>query len=199
MAKNKFNFSEHCGSVENLGEYYTAMSQLISRMHNPEQNPYYSTDFCFLKPEEVVEKAAMLRQELTFEGNLAVLSYVESLFRVDAVLRCQAKFKRDNLFKRFNKDVKTQGGRKVYHYIRICETILDGWKAEHTEHTDLLNRLAQAFEYRNWLAHGKYWTYKESINKYTFEFVLLLAKDVVEAFGDLLLRQVAVGEKIGRI
>lgn len=199
MANNKFNFSEHSGSIEQLEEYYNSMSELINRKYNSELNPSYEMDFLFLKPEEVSKKAEKLRKELMFEGNLAILSYVESVFRVDAIMRCQAKMKKDVLFKSFNKEVKTQGGRKVYHYIRICETILEGWKNIHIEHGDLLNNLKQAFEYRNWLAHGRYWTYKESIDKYSFEYVLHLAKSTIASFDSLLFKRLPLGEKIERI
>lgn len=199
MAKNKFNFSEHSGSIGQLEEYYRSMSELIDRKHNPALNPEYALDFPFMRPDEISEKAATLRRELVFEGNLAVLSYVESVFRVDAIMRCQAKIKQDSLFKKFKKEIKHQNGKTVYHYIRICETILEGWKVECREHVNLLNSLGQAFEYRNWLAHGKYWTYKESVDKYTFEYVLGLAKAVIKAFDGLLFKQLPVGEKIGRI
>lgn len=196
MAKNSFNFSTHSGSLDSLAGYYYSMSDLIDWKYNPVENPRYGTDFLGLKPEEVSAKAEELRRELTFEGNMAVLSHVESLFRVDAIIRCQAKRKRDNLYKRFCTEIRQLNGRKLYHFIRLNETILDGWKEEHSEHTDLLNRLRQAFEYRNWLAHGKYWTYKEAIGKYTYEYVLCLAKDVVKAFDGLFYGQLPINTKI---
>ena len=199
MAKNTFNFSSYSGSLDSLEEYYYSMSDLIDRKHDQAQNPRYAADFLGLKPEDVSAKAEKLRRELTFEGNMAVLSHVESLFRVDAIIRCQAKQRRDNLCKRFSTEVRQLNGRKLYHFIRLNETILDGWKEEHSEHTDLLNTLGQAFEYRNWLAHGKYWTYKEAPGKYTYAYVLRLARDVTKAFNGLLYEPLPVNAKIETI
>lgn len=196
MAKNSFDFSSHSGSLDSLERYYRSMSDLIDRKHDPKQNPRYTADFIGMRPEDVSAKAGELRRELTFEGNMAVLSHVESLFRVDAIIRCQANQKRDNLCKRFRTEIRMLNNRKLYHFIRLNETILDGWKEEYSEHTDLLNTLGQAFEYRNWLAHGKYWTYKESPGKYTYEYVLHLAKDVAKAFGGLLYGQLPINAKI---
>lgn len=82
MPKNTFSFSEHSNSISDLENYYFTIAKLIERKHQKESNPNFDEDFKFMRIDEVSLQAEILMKELTFEGNLALLSYVESLFRI---------------------------------------------------------------------------------------------------------------------
>lgn len=196
MPKNTFSFSEHSSSILDLENYYFTIAKLIERKHQKETNPNFDEDFKFMRLDEVSQQAEILMKELTFEGNLALLSYIESLFRIDAVLRCQSKKKKDPMVKAFLKEVKSLNGRRHYHHIRIKETILSQWEKTNPHLSNLINELNQAFDYRNWLAHGHYWAFKEPINKYSFEYVLKLAKQTEINIKPLLYQRLNIGEKI---
>ena len=196
MPKNTFSFSEHSSSILDLENYYFTIAKLIERKHQKETNPNFDEDFKFMRLDEVSQQAEILMKELTFEGNLALLSYIESLFRIDAVLRCQSKKKNDPMVKAFSKEVKNLNGKKHYHYIRIKETILSQWEKANPQLSNLINELNQAFDYRNWLAHGHYWVFKEPIHKYSFEYVLKLAKQTECDIKPLLYQRLNIGEKI---
>lgn len=78
---------------------------------------------------------------------------------------------------------RLNGRRGTFRYnpLSLTDDILQRWR----EHSDVTPRLVgdirNAFRYRDWLAHGRYWVAKLG-RQYDFETVYDLGRDVEMAF-----------------
>jgi hypothetical protein len=59
-------------------------------------------------------------------------------------------------------------------YVSLEKDIFDTWSSYASGAHPLIGELRSAFKFRNWLAHGRYWTPKLGRN-YDFESLYLLA------------------------
>ncbi len=61
-------------------------------------------------------------------------------------------------------------------------------KPNSKEMQDILRNLPQYFDFRNWMAHGRYWKYKESnyFNKYNYLQIQILNALIQKYFGPYL-------------
>jgi hypothetical protein len=65
--------------------------------------------------------------------------------------------------------------------VSLDEDILEAWKKHSSASKQLIGELRGAFNFRHWLAHGRYWVPKFG-RRYDFIFVYSLADDVLSAF-----------------
>ena len=108
--------------------------------------------------------------------SLEILSALEARFRVGYLVRCQRK-KRDLFSKKLHAIYRKQQNRAF-----LVDDILTTWKKERTEHKLRLDQFQKAIDYRNWLAHGRYWTPKKipQIKQYDFLNLYSLADDILQ-------------------
>jgi hypothetical protein len=85
---------------------------------------------------------------------LSVLACVEAALRMDYLKRCYDK-KRDDISRSFREIYKARAERA-----RLDDDILASWRDKSSIPKVLIGELIGAFNYRHWLAHGRYWTQK---------------------------------------
>ncbi|VAW48201.1 hypothetical protein MNBD_GAMMA03-823 [hydrothermal vent metagenome] len=105
---------------------------------------------------------------------------LEAAFRIDYLYRS----KRVN---RTKNDLLTQSFYKLYlikgKNARFEDEILSSWKT-HTSspnNSKIISDLIEAFKYRHWLAHGRYYTPKLG-KKYDFTSIYTLAQIIFDSF-----------------
>lgn len=191
MRKIQFNFNEHNQSLESLENYYDEVKSAIDLKYS-KVNPRYTSDFQMMTESEVESERDENYQELSREATMAILAFVESLFRTDFIIRCELK-KCDKLSKQYRSTYNPS--KRVYTY-SYSDVVLDGWVEYRPEAKNLINELKEANNYRNWLAHGRYWQFKDNPNKYKIEKIRDLAHRIQNAFGAELMYVPNVGEKL---
>ena len=120
-----------------------------------------------------------------------IKEYIESLFRKDFILRINAGSKkyRDNITKEY-KSIYIPD-KRVYSY-SLVDVIFRTWKQyvspNSKEIEDVFRTLPQYYDFRNWIAHGRYWIPKETnyIQKYSYLQIVILYDKIVALLGDKL-------------
>lgn len=167
MKKVRIDFSGHIQTIAQIFDYYQLLKNLIQDHFDSQKNPTYEVDFDKMTNEEIskLKKENLLELERSASFNL--LALVEARFRIDFCARCERR-KRDvlsNLFRAFYNPAN-----RIYSY-SYKEQILANWKVAHPDIVDLLNEIGQVADYRNWLAHGRFWEFKDNLKKYTFNYI----------------------------
>lgn len=191
MRKIQFNFNEHNQSLETLESYYDEVKAAIDLKYS-KANPYYTLNFQMMTDTEVEIERDDKYNELSCEASMAILAFVESLFRTDFIIRCELR-KRDKLSKRFRHIYNP--AKRIYTY-SYNDVLLDGWAEYRSEKKNLIDELKEANNYRNWLAHGRYWEFKDNPAKYKIEKIRDLAHSIKLAFGPELKTVPQIGEKV---
>ena len=118
-----------------------------------------------------------------------MLAYLESVFRKDFVIRIQRHKRKDELSKHFLDSYNP--AKKLYQY--SLEEIFRAWYDKGCGLSDKIRQtfssLPQYYNYRNWIAHGRYWEFKDTnyLRKFCFESILLMVDTVLrELKGKLL-------------
>ena len=122
-------------------------------------------------------------KELSTDVSFAILAYIESRFRTDFIVRRRNRKRSDLLAGLFHANFKMS---KEFYSYPLVTGIFKDWKETYAENDVLLNlfnQLGQAFDYRNWVAHGRYWVFKDNPNKYTYNYTLGLAQNVDALLG----------------
>ncbi len=191
MRKLQFNFNEHNQSLESLENYYDEVKAAIDLKYS-KANPYYNSDFQMMTDPEVENEREENYMELSREASMSILAFVESLFRTDFIIRCELK-KSDKLSKRYRHTYNP--AKRIYTY-SYNDVVLDGWAQLYPEEKDLINELKEANNYRNWLAHGRYWQFKDNPAKYKIEKIRNLAHRIQSTFASELMFVPKIGEKL---
>jgi hypothetical protein len=139
--------------------------------------PTFESRFVGKSMREVSDELAIRLDESELRSSLILLTSLEASFRLDFLDRCGRRLK-DDLSRYFRKVEKSQGDR-----VRLDEDILEGWKQNGGVPPALTQQLRDAFKFRHWLAHGRYWPPKLGRKQYDFAFVSLMAATVVSVCG----------------
>ena len=190
MRRIQFNFNEHNQSLESLESYYDEVRAAIDLKYY-KANPYYTSDFQMMTDTEVESERDENFEELSREASMAILAFVESLFRTDFIIRCELK-KSDKLSIRYRHTYNP--AKRIYTY-SYHDVVLEGWAEYRPDVKDLINELKEANNYRNWLAHGRYWQFKDNPAKYKIEKIRNLAHRIQTVFGSELKFVPKIGEK----
>ncbi|MBQ0153325.1 MAG: hypothetical protein KBS70_00905 [Bacteroidales bacterium] len=191
MSRVKFSFEKDYLKYELVQKYYTTTNLSLERHYSKRGNPEYLVDF-FGKNEDIVNKEKVEHQkELSREATFVLLASIEAMFREDFIIRCQANLT-DSISSRFLAEYNPV--KKIYHY-KFKELILNTWKENKPEYASLLDQLSQAFDYRNWIGHGRYWQFKDNESKFTFEKVFCLAQMINVAFVSSLYKSEMINSK----
>lgn len=184
-------FSDNILTPEEIEHYYRDMEKSIEMRFNKEQNANYVGDFWGYTDEEIISSKKELLQELSIEASFFLLAYIESLFRKDFILRINAGRKkyRDNITKEYKSIYDPN--KRVYSY-SLVDVIFSTWKQyvspNSKELEDVLRTLPQYYDFRNWIAHGRYWVPKETnyIQKYSYLQIVILYDKIKALLGDKL-------------
>lgn len=191
MAKIKFDFSECPLVAEEISNYYRHMVSTIECKYSQDSNQNYEVDFFSYSEEKVESEKEILLNELSIQASLCLLSFIESRFRIDFIIRCQGQ-KKDFLSKEFRKIYNP--AKRLYTY-SLTDDIIDNWKKDMPDQKDVFDRLIDAFKYRNWIAHGRYWHFKDNPNKFTFDSIWMLNEKLDIILERKILGLLNIGEK----
>lgn len=114
-------------------------------------------------------------EELEKTSCMTLLSFLEARFRVDYLKSCYEK-KKDPLSRDFRAIYKKKENRAS-----LRDDILETWKKHHSEEKEvknLISDLIDVFNYRHWLAHGRYWEPKLGRTVYDYCYVYHLSKRI---------------------
>ena len=151
---------------------------------------WYSVE---VKEESVIFEAKdRAYAELEKEATMCLLSYMESAFRTDFVMRCDLK-KKDKLSLLFRKSYDRN--KRKYQY-GFNDVVIKGWKEIYPEHKTEFDRIVEMMNYRNWLAHGRYWKFKDNIAKYSYSAVHNAIESLENAFQSVIMRPSLIGEAV---
>ncbi len=139
------------------------------------ENPQYAARFGLYTRRHVLneEKHRIFETELAMV--MTLLAAIEASFRVDYLKRCSRR----------TKDKLSQEFRKLYHKkkrrVSFENDILKLWKLHSDVPASLIGEIRDAFRFRHWLAHGRYWTI-EIGREYNFSTVYELARTIEQEF-----------------
>lgn len=145
----KVSFSSENLSLLNIADYYGDSEKALRLFFSP-KNPAYTLRFNGYTRNEVEGELKLRLQELDKAVSLSILSALEALLRVDYLTRCYKK-KRDPLSRKMRNIYKSKGVRAS-----LERDILRLWKEICPEYKGFISEVITAFDYRNWLAHGRY-------------------------------------------
>lgn len=162
LAASQANFLDlanfHLDAEASLRLYFTSI------------NPHFVVRFAGLSLSEVREGLANRIHETDMRSALAVMTYIEAVFRLDYKWRRDAK-RSDSVSIAFRKHRRMN--------VRLDEDIWETWKGIHPATGPLISQLRSVFRFRHWLAHGRYW---HSGQKYDFQTLYGLAQVVLTDF-----------------
>lgn len=187
------DFNPDKPTPDDIKRVYDECKAGIDYKFDPNQNPYYSDDFALLTTEEINAKKRKMLDELSLRSSFFLLAYIETLFRTDFVVRVEShsKGRKDVLTKLYKNEYNP--AKKVYSY-SLIDFIFENWKlyADNLPYSkemlDILRNLPQYFDFRNWIAHRRYWRFKESnyMRKYNYVQIQILLGDINQFFGPFL-------------
>lgn len=117
---------------------------------------YYTTRsarkfFAYTLTEAVEEMEARVA-ELDATCTFTLLADLEATFKIDYLQRCYMK-KKDRISKNFR---KTYAEKKAS--VSLDRDLLPIWRDHHPKLKGIIGAINGAFNYRDWIAHGRYWT-----------------------------------------
>lgn len=160
--------------LKDILSYYNDMDELISK----ELRSYYNSQ---LDDEELKEIEAYFRKlfiELEYSVCFNIMSALEANFMVDYINRVknnQQKCKLTEIFIKLHNKHNTKPP---------LWKIFDSWKQCYPELKKIIgnNIFKDAFEYRHWLAHGRYWEPKFTLSNYNVDILSDLFTDILKNF-----------------
>lgn len=112
--------------------------------------------------------------ELDLTSSLSVLASIEAALRLDYLRRAYGRW-RDPL----SRAMKALHDEKQNH-AKLDDDLIRVWREETSVKRLLLAEMVAAFNYRHWLAHGRYWTPKLG-RRYDFDTVYEIAEEFTDA------------------
>jgi hypothetical protein len=172
---NKVSLSDQNSSLEDIEEYYVDSENALNSYYEP-SNASRNPKFIGYTKDEIDNELKSRKKSLDRMCSLEILAAIEAKFRIDYLIRSQKK-KKDDLSKKFREIYRTKKNKAS-----LTDDIIRTWKSEYPQHKTRLDNLGKALDYRNWLAHGRYWMPKKSpyISKYDYLTIYTLAKDILE-------------------
>ena len=147
---SSFKFSGNSITLEDVAEYYDNTCAAIKSYYNPSDvNPALVGQSI----HEVKTKREKLLKELSIECGMMLMSAVEAAFRSDFVLRCR-KSRKEQIDRDFK---KVLNGVNELYKVRIKEDLIDRWAEDYPANKHNFSLLKNRFDYRNWVAHGRFW------------------------------------------
>jgi hypothetical protein len=160
------------GNIVEVAEYHNDVVASL-RYFSKTSPSFVSTRYFGRPPDDVL--AARI-EETDLRSAFFVLTALEAAFRIDYLYRCQRKMK-DDLSRAFRVIYKDRGKNAS-----LDEDIFEAWKEKSSAPGPrLISELRGAFNFRHYLAHGRYWEPRLG-RKYDFNFVYSLADDVLSVF-----------------
>ena len=137
-------------------------------------NPSSARRFFGYTPREVRAEKGILLDESRRSSSMDLFGALEAAFRIDFLKRCYRREKGD--ISRAFRDLYLSKGPRV----SLESDILPAWRRNSNVPQRIINELTHAFQYRHWLAHGRYWSPR--FPKLDYDVVYSLAEETLDAF-----------------
>jgi hypothetical protein len=170
--KVNFKYSNANLSLDEIDKTYRNIISSLDVKYSKSKNRDYESCFMGYAGEEVLQEKARIYDEIDKETCLTLFASVEATLRTDFINRCQLR-KRDNLSKYYRKDYNPM--RNVYLY-SLKDVVFKGWIDYIPSKEPLIKTVKDAFGFRNWLAHGRYWSLDQSLSRYDYSTLFNLLK-----------------------
>jgi hypothetical protein len=163
-------------TIVEIAEYHNDVVDSL-KLYFSEISPNFDEHFFGRSPREIASELRSRIEETDRRSAFFLLTALEAAFRSDYLERCQKNTKGDvsDAFRRIYKKRKQQP--------RLDDDIFQTWREKLPAPVpQLISRLRDAFNFRHWLAHGRYNEPNLGRKKYDFSFVYSLADDVLNNF-----------------
>jgi len=157
--------------IAEMFSYREKSLRLFFSIHNPD----FSNVFFGLTPSEIKEEFEYHLSEIEKDACLNLLASIEAIFRLDYAIRCEEKDKAE-----ISRKFRSLFAEHQYS-IPLESVIFEEWKTVSGINRVIISLLKDAFKYRHWLAHGRYWTLKTGKKEYDFYELYNLAR-ALDAF-----------------
>ena len=157
-------------SLRGAAQYHFDVVESVKEYFRPESPNSLSRFDAFSGPRVVVRAADYIK-ETDLRSSLLIMISIEAAFRQDYQYRCRKRLK-DDLSRAFRETNKRKLGR-----VNLEKTIFDAWSRHAFGAHQIIGELRGAFNFRNWLAHGRYGTPRLGRN-YNFDYLYRLADAV---------------------
>jgi uncharacterized protein YutE (UPF0331/DUF86 family) len=168
----RVTFSKQHPDIQRLAHYYDDVAESLRLYFSPAA-PSFSVRFDRYKPDQINNEMNQRLAELEMATALSIFAAVEAAFRIDYLQRCYRKEK-DAMSKAFRRLHKQKGIR-----VSLEDEILETWKKHTIGSSSMIGKLRAAFNFRHWLAHGRYWYPK--FPRYDYLAVYSLAESVMNS------------------
>lgn len=170
------SFSNEHPTIEEISEYYIDSEEsLNSYFPHISMNGNFPTKFIGYTVAEVIDELKTRKETLNRMCALETLAAIEARFRIDYINRSKNKLK-DPLSRKLRAIY-----RKKENRASLPDDIISTWKAENPGKKNILDEFSRALDYRNWLAHGRYWIPKKHphISRFDYLSISILASQVI--------------------
>jgi hypothetical protein len=157
-------------SLGGAAQYHYDVVESLKRYFSP-GSPASLARFDAFSGVRLDARRADYIEETGLRSSLAMLTWLEAVFQLDYQYRCRKRLK-DDLSRAFRAMYKRRPDN-----VSLEKDIFDAWSSCASGAHPLIGELRSAFKFRNWLAHGRYWTPKLGRN-HDFESLYLLADAV---------------------
>lgn len=161
-------------TLRQIAERHVVIEKAIFLYYSP-KNPNFPELFALSTAKEIRASHDEGLREARAASALTLLAAIEASFRVDYLLRNYGR-KKDDLSRAFRALYKEKQQR-----VSLSDDILQAW-LDHSDVTRaLVGDIRAAFNYRHWLAHGRYWVPRLG-RQYNFERIYDLCSGIESAF-----------------
>jgi hypothetical protein len=174
--RKKIAFSNAHSKIDDIEVYYIDSEDALNTYYNIGRfGREIPVKFVGCSQEEVDQELKERKETLDRMCSLEILASVEAKLRIDYIVRGQNKLRDD-----FSKKLREIFDKKE-NRASLVEDIISIWRSEYPEHKSRLDDLQKAIDYRNWLAHGRYWFPKRKphIDRYDYLSIYTLASDIL--------------------
>lgn len=145
----RVSFSDQHLELEEIADHYSDVEAALRQFFSPSAaNPAQIIGYT---PNELLQLLEQRLTEQNYSTALSVCCALEAAFQIDYLKRIYQK-KKDILSRAFRNLHKEKGPR-----VSVKNDILKAWRENTTVPMRLIDDLRKVFEYRDWLAHGRYW------------------------------------------
>lgn len=174
--RKKTSFSDSHSKIDQVEEYYIDSEESLNSYYSfSPLNGAIPAKFIGYPIEKIGRELKERKESLDRMCSFELLAAIEAKLRIDYVVRGQNK--RRDPFSRKMRDVYDRKENRA----SLVDDILLIWKQEKPWHKTRLDNLGKALDYRNWLAHGRYWIPKKHphISRYDYLSIYSLATDIL--------------------
>ena len=163
---------EHLPLVQ-IAQYYSDIEASVKNYFSFENLQIGERFVGYTQLEIELEMTSVLAEHAR-STSMSILAALEAAFRMDFLQRCY-KRRKDRLSRSF------QGlHRQMGQYVPLKD-IFSQWQQHSNVPRSIVSDLARAFNYRHWLAHGRYWTPKIG-QEYDYDDIYALAESIYNSF-----------------